>query len=61
MVIQTLSVFSLIRKDSRKAIQEDLLRSRKSGEARIIVGRDVEFFASLIGEHNPSRGLDRAI
>ena len=60
-MIQTLSVFSLIRKDSRQTIQENLLRSRKSGEVRIKVGRNDEFFASLIGEHNPSRGLDRAI
>ena len=60
-MIQTLSVFSLIRKDSRKAIQENLLRSRKRGEARIIVSRDDEFFASLIGENDPRTGLDRAI
>ena len=60
-MIQTLSVFSLIRRDSRKAIQENLLRSRKSGEVRIIVGRDDEFFASLIGEHDPRTGFDRAI
>ena len=60
-MIQTLSVFSLIRRGSRKTIQENLLRSRKRGEAYIIVGRRNEFFASLIGEHNPSRGLDRAI
>ena len=61
MTIQTLSVFSLIRKGSRKAIQEDLLRSRKSGEVRIIVGRKNEFFASLIGEHDSRTGLDGAI
>ena len=60
-MIQTLSVFSLIRKDSRKAIQENLLRSRKRGEARIIVGRDDEFFVSLIGEHDLRTGFDRAI
>ena len=60
-MIQTLSVFSLIRKDSRQTIQENLLQSRKRGEARIIVGRDDEFFASLIGEHDPRTGLDRAI
>ena len=60
-MIQTLSVFSLIRKDSRQTIQENLLRSRKRGEVRIIVGRDDEFFASLIGENDPRTGFDRAI
>ena len=60
-MIQTLSVFSLIRRDSRQTIQENLLRSRKSGEVRIKVGRDDAFFVSLIGEYDPRTGLDRAI
>ena len=60
-MIQALNVFSLIRRDSRKAIQENLLRSRKRGEVRIIVSRRNEFLASLIGEHDSRTGLDRVI